>query len=140
MERVIKFRVWDVQNKKFLARGENFIKGHAIFNLDLNFKLNFLTDNFDGELPPEYKFQQFTGLKDKEGKEIYEGDIVRCEDRRHKDYVIGCVKWDQWDYDMYCAWGWGCDNFGDDLNSGLNCCPKEVEIIGNIFENPELIK
>lgn len=72
---------------------------------------------------------QFTGLKDKNGVEIYEGDIVKFQ------YGIGRVYW--------------CDNtsqfkieFNIDSDSlWLYCCKNSIiEIIGNIYENKELLK
>ena len=69
--------------------------------------------------------QQFTGLSDKSGKEIYEGDIVRITDA---PTIKGEVVW------QYLAWqmkdGGMLSNF--DTNY--------LEIIGNIHQNPELIE
>jgi len=69
---------------------------------------------------------QYTGLKDKNGKEIYEGDILLWEDVKIKSEVVfeeGCfvIKHEQG---------------GSDFISSKNM----FEIIGNIYENPELIK
>lgn len=63
---------------------------------------------------------QFTGAYDKYGKEIWEGDILSCTKYNHKYYVT-------WDEDNYC---W----YFTDPN---NLC--DYEVIGNIYDNPDLI-
>ena len=66
---------------------------------------------------------QFTGLKDKNGKEIYEGDIVEYETF---DTIIGVVEW--------CAGSYL-------LNGEEMYLDKDIyKIIGNIYENPELLE
>lgn len=79
---------------------------------------------------------QYTGLTDKNGRKIFEGDIVKHfnypED--NEKYMIGCIKWNQ-DF---------CKFVKENKNSGVynitinNKCIYEV--IGNIFDNPELLK
>jgi hypothetical protein len=71
---------------------------------------------------------QFTGLLDKNGKEIYEGDIF--EGSFSSVYK---VKWD----DETCSW------YVHDVTRGLGFPLRKIEnleIIGNIYENPELIE
>jgi len=117
--REIKFRVWNKNKKEWMLdpRQDDFIPQ------DENFNRVFLNDNV--------VFQQYTGLKDKNGVEIYEGDTIIFDNsdiggQRYK----GVVEWntDQ-SLDNLCwgLWipskGWlHCDFLGD------------LEVIGNIFE------
>lgn len=105
--REIKFRIWDIRLKTYLP-----------FTEDLKL-LKFQIE--------EYVIQQFTGLKDKKGKEIYEGDIVKTTFVNYKLQTIifeyGAFRLSeisQYDH-----------NYDDIQNS---------EIVGNIFENSELLK
>lgn len=74
---------------------------------------------------------QFTGMLDKDGKKIFEGDLfaLRYTNSRHKEKVIyyKCTYDDE-----YGMW----DPFGD---SGCGFDPKSIEIVGNIHDNPELL-
>lgn len=77
-----------------------------------------------------YIYMQYTGLKDKNGKEIMESDLVRCESLRIKKFIV--------------VWRDGAfwlqvDGGNDGILLG-NLTASELEVIGNIYENPELIK
>lgn len=77
---------------------------------------------------------QYTGLTDKNGKKIFEGDIVNCVyDGDLRTYI---VVWDKEELDFKATNGE--ESFGN--NFRYLCCCDEVEIIGNIFDNPELLE
>lgn len=107
--REIKFRAWDKEFKRFSEKALN----HTIADI------NFHTD---------YEWMQYTGLKDKNGKEIFEGDILAINNTR---YVVG--------YRVYSG-GWQLEiknEYCAEMVQG-NC--ELLEIIGNIYENPELLE
>lgn len=80
---------------------------------------------------------QYTGLHDKNGEPIYEGDVIRAADQDgavySSDHGVGVVVWLE-------EWGiWYVDH---GINNGLGdvCYNELVEVIGNIYQNPELLQ
>ena len=74
---------------------------------------------------------QYTELKDKNGNRIWENDIIKHE----VSDTIGIVKWYQEDYV-----GWCVDDFMIDEQQFTDEMWGECEVIGNIFDHPELLK
>ena len=136
--REIKFRIWHLGLKRFVAGYEDKNSYEELYSdpAGLFFgALNQLKDNKDCTL------QQFTGLKDKNGKEIYEGDIVNTIYPNDPPLNIGDVIF----YKETCAFRIKTIKqllpivtlrFVDDKPQGLLQVADEV--VGNIFENPEL--
>jgi uncharacterized phage protein (TIGR01671 family) len=121
MNREIKFRAWDKKDKFFY------------YNDDLSF-LRF--DELP-ELLKEYNLElmQYTGLKDKNGKEIYEGDLLtyyseNC-DKKFDGRKKAVVKWDNKKS--------GFSPFVEDSSiCNCYCSLSDFEVIGNIYETGKL--
>jgi uncharacterized phage protein (TIGR01671 family) len=121
--REVKFRAWDKRNNQML----DVI---AITWLDIvnpnNTNLVLCQDkdkNFFEHKMEDTELMQYTGLEDQNGKEIYEDDIVNIKSTVEEVTQIDeCVKV-VYDYEFLTELGYA----------------EEVEIIGNIYENPELL-
>ena len=135
MSREIKFRAWDKKNKSFIP-DDNEFKEYMI-GLDGKFyKMDFysgVSGYEDGNLIwnelENIVLMEYTGLKDKNGKEIYEGDIVFSESNQY--YKQDEIIWD--------CFGMGWDIGKKDSWKLRSPMSSKTEIIGNIYENPELI-
>lgn len=125
MKREIKFRAWDKQNKKMLILCRLGLRGFSHQSWSPSPISN--EHHFDCTL----EIMQFTGLLDKNGKEIYEGDIVLYEDRRW-EVVFEYDRWDMKRGENYIRY----DDLADD--PGYTTW-EYCEIIGNIYENPDLL-
>ena len=87
----------------------------------------YLNADFD-----EIELMQYTGLKDKNNKEIYEGDIVKLR----ANHGIGVVKY----YDEWGAFVVEYIKPRPLAVLGMNYYKEDIEVLGNIYENPELLK
>jgi uncharacterized phage protein (TIGR01671 family) len=97
-----------------------------------NVGLSCFFDNISSFLGDVNKISQFTGLIDINGKEIYEGDIIKYFNR------VAQIKYSDMDACFYLLTEYDKQSFS--LCHTINDSKKDLEIIGNIFENPELIK
>ena len=140
--RPIKFRAWDKRNKEWLYmridRGE--------FQGALLTSYNAPNDYTD--------WQQSTGLTDRRGKEIYEGDILLCGDGgsyfpqaydeaadEYRDVGKYVVRWGHGDYPAFTM------DIPDEVCVDMQANPLSylhaegtMEVIGNIYEHPELVR
>jgi uncharacterized phage protein (TIGR01671 family) len=123
MNRIPNYRVWHKIEKRFVdLRSIDFELD------DIGYDCQGEAHYYDVAKFDEIVFQQFTGLKDPEGIDIYEGDIVRYE-------LDGTV------YTQTVGWG---NNGWEMIDTRLYSTPlitnlPNFEVIGNIFENSELL-
>ena len=120
--RDIKFRAWNVITKKMIDLKK-------VTPLALNMDTDGLFIPFSDGLP----FMQFTGLKDKNGKDIYEGDVIATQQR---DVLFEVIFGFNSDGNTY-GWNYRSISKPKHIYSADN--PKRLEIIGNIYENPKLL-
>lgn len=122
--REIKFRVWDKTADKFRDLMVYDVKNGKVV---VRFPIETLKKG-------EYQLEQYTGLKDKNGKEIYEGDIAKFKNFNNK-LMVGEIKYSTEDA-MFRLEYTNNSGYQDwDYASRFN-----LEIIGNIHENPELLE
>lgn len=131
MNREIKFRVWDTTRGYFIKTTDGIdddlclgIDGdlYKVYSCYAGGGINIINSD-------NYVIQQYTGLKDKKGKEIFEGDIIRGQDddgninKNYKntwvEFQKGCFANHYWGHCLY---------------------DSELEVIGNIYQNPELLE
>lgn len=119
--REIKFRAWDKRSEKMVD--QQYLNCH---------RSGFFLLRGD-----EFEFMQFTGLHDKNGMEIYEGDVVHMDDADGVPHPCEVTFTD-------CSWR--CDSkdgewgeYFKEFVGGVEGRAEELEIIGNIYETPELL-
>lgn len=123
--RRIKFRAWfKVLKRMYIARELRFSRNGSIV---------VITKNTGGTAPNSYELMQFTGLRDKNWKEIYEGDVINdfggIEGADRFGSVIFSEKHGAFMFDGFCGYPYFIRE-----NMATDC-----EVVGNIYENPKLL-
>ena len=115
MSREIQFRAWDIGHKRMLIPAMPLIGGG----------LSWGKTGYDAG-GRDYILEQFTGLRDKNGKEIYEGDIISMDELSPRYNKVVIYKLSSFGY----------------ADCGVHVVPEfgKWRIIGNIHENPELLE
>ena len=147
--RTIKFRAWDLDNQEMYYQSET--KFNEVWTIDFN-GIRFLEqrtiDSYPGGeyheqkeewVEPNQELMQFTGVKDLRGNEIYEGDIVTCDG----GYETSEGSYDDCEDARCIEWSEETLQFVAECKSCRDSIPMYEfdyrEIIGNIYQNPELL-
>lgn len=133
MNRPIRFRAWDEKLKKMFV--PNHIDGHGFLVTEERHVED--TDEMGRptrygthpiEYPNPYVLMQFTGLLDRYGKEVYEGDIVEVKEYNHERRVV-----------FFADCMFTMNESGDANRSSQPLIGYGLSVIGNIYSNPDLI-
>lgn len=138
MQDRFKFRVWHITEKRMLYEDSEILNNRKQYPFEEwwgseeNFALNGLKNVFL-KFPKVYTLMQCTGIKDKNGKLIYEGDICR---NANTDEIVS-VDW----HGTFASFVWSKPKYAKIYDFGeLFRAYDYYEVIGNIYENPELLE
>lgn len=152
-KRITKFRIWNKELKTMDYDGGIY----DLFDSDIHDCKYLCLNKFILDISDKFNLMQFTGTHDKDGREIYEGDLVKWKEQIDKDesvktneYILGLVLWNReecrfvvsqitkgiWTYKV------GDSLFEHDTEfysyNDAEFDWKDLEVVGNIYENPDL--
>ena len=140
--RPIKFRAWNEVLKEWVEPNAVHVNGVGILGF-----VGAIDGRFH-QASPHYKFSQFTSLHDKNGKEIWEGDVLRAGDEsgmevKFEKGAFGVEplrpQSDENGTEYYETWV-TLDQLIEENYWSKETPSFDVEVLGNIYENPELLK
>ena len=144
--RQIKFRAWDLKKQDWYKPIYEAYNGKlhdisitlvgVVMERTLEFSASMLNSD-------NYILCQFTGLTDKNGVEIYEGDVVKSifqyKNEEPKE-ILAVVKYDELNPCFVLEYKYQGNGFLTHEYDFIQCGLRKNEVIGNIYQNPELLK
>lgn len=143
MNNRFKFRIWDKSIRKFGSMGEyGFIYQYGLIHGNVKHPV------LDCYYNPDVVIQQFTGLVDKNKKDIYEGDVIKYYQNgvvgnyllENVKYFIAEIVWHNCQYHIVRRNFQFPEGEYDTSDPLYNSLTSHIEVIGNIFENEDLLK
>lgn len=128
--REFKFRVWDIEDCKMYTMGSFYQEGNYMFDSDypvVEFYRDETPDNKRCNTRDKVRIMQYTGLKDRDGIEVYEGDIL-SHTKSGKEYICKVVYSNS-----------GFYTHGINFRTINPLATSNKRVVGNIYENPELL-
>lgn len=145
MNREIKFRAYDKEDEEMrYFDDENYLYHYPfILRLEQVFKKDSNYDDYEDfeykDVTDKIELMQYTGLHDKNGKEIYEEDVVKITNKNSKVIpikpLIAQIVWSE-EYLSYILITTSVKDAFENLGDYID---YDIEVIGNVFENPELL-